>query len=446
MKYDSNSIEVQQVLSAILKNPSISTGDYVKKTFHGDDINERSQIHSNVRSIFEQLLKTKLVINLPNLLERLRFTWIIMRKADSLIKKNKNKFSSTIISVDDIKKMLQGILPVENTHACFLEQLCTNIEIETDGRFVEYYYQFLRSKNPKDIALSLVDNKGNIREKNLNRIIWWAIRKKRDRYVEVHENKEVEVHFTHLVKSIEKELSGWCKMPEASSTLNLTEKIENQINRWLDYSCIQGEDRPDDKTEHIDLVKAFIKANDLKVTLIHPQTQTGSHEENKRISELEAENLNYIEENRKLEEEKRHLQNQLKSSTNQQHLIEKSDEKDNKTKSAVAKELQEFMKIIDSKYSFDILRDVQLGDNHAITIKNFIAHFFYGLRKKGLSSYPSEDEFVLEYNQSGLYQCIGFEVPSGSKVQVKVEKKGWALRSGNRTFPIRKAILRLVKK
>ena len=102
------------------------------------------------------------------------------------------------------------------------------------------------------------------------------------------------------------------------------------------------------------------------------------------------------------------------------------------------------MKIIDSKYSFDILRDVQLGDNHAITIKNFIAHFFYGLRKKGLSSYPSEDEFVLEYNQSGLYQCIGFEVPSGSKVQVKVEKKGWALRSGDRVFPIRKAILRLV--
>jgi len=375
----------------------------------------------------------------------LRFNWSIMKRAGIFIKKNKNQFSSNIINIDDIKKMFQGVLPVEKTHACFLEQLCTNIEVESNGSFIEYYYQFLRPKNPKNIGLSLLDNNGNIRENNLNRIIWWIIQKNRDKYVEVHGNKEVEVHFPYLVQFIEEELPRWCKPTETSSISNLTEIIENQINRWLDFSCIQGEDCPDDKTERIDIVKAFIRTNALK-NPIRTQTQTGSHEGNNRISELEAENLNYIEENRKLEEEKHHLQDQLKSSTNQQKLIEKSNGNDDKTESAVAKELQEFIQIIDSKYSFDILRDVQLGDNHSISVKNFIAHFFYGLRKKGLSTYPSEDEFVLEYNQSGLYQCIGFEVPSGSKVQVKVEKKGWALRSGNRTFPIRKAILRLVKK
>lgn len=103
----------------------------------------------------------------------------------------------------------------------------------------------------------------------------------------------------------------------------------------------------------------------------------------------------------------------------------------------------EYLKIINSKYSFDVLRSIQLGDERSVTIKNFLGHFFYGLRKKGLVSYPTENEFELSYKKSGLYECLGFEVAPGKVEKVKIEKQGWAIKTGNTLYPIDKALVKL---
>ena len=66
--------------------------------------------------------------------------------------------------------------------------------------------------------------------------------------------------------------------------------------------------------------------------------------------------------------------------------------------------------MIDSKYSFDTLHRVQSGEETNLTLQSFVSHLFYSLRKRGFVEYPSSGEFALRYEDSGLYECIDFEV------------------------------------
>ncbi len=102
-------------------------------------------------------------------------------------------------------------------------------------------------------------------------------------------------------------------------------------------------------------------------------------------------------------------------------------------------DLREVLKTIDIKYGFDTLNSVQLGETTHLTLPSFISHFFYALRKKGFSEYPKEEQFVLTYESSGLYDCDGFEVPPAGSTKVKVTRKGWALNANGRWLPVRRA-------
>ena len=102
-------------------------------------------------------------------------------------------------------------------------------------------------------------------------------------------------------------------------------------------------------------------------------------------------------------------------------------------------ELREVLKTIDSKYAFDTLNAVQLGEETHLTLRSFAAHLLYALRKRGFSEYPKEEIFTLSYEASGLYECEGFEVPAGSSFPVKVTRKGWALKARGRWLPVRRA-------
>lgn len=104
-------------------------------------------------------------------------------------------------------------------------------------------------------------------------------------------------------------------------------------------------------------------------------------------------------------------------------------------------ELADFLKLIDSKYSFDTLNSIQNGDETPLTFRSFIAHLFYCSRKKGFGQYPQEEFFNLTYDNSGLYQCQGFEIPPGGAVNVRVVKRGWALQSKGKLRPVKRAIV-----
>ena len=156
-------------------------------------------------------------------------------------------------------------------------------------------------------------------------------------------------------------------------------------------------------------------------------------------SQYADENKALEENNKKLEEELRQLKQEISEEKGEglteasvQSLVESPEE------------IRDLLKMIDSKYSFDVLQEIQLGGEQIITMKNFLGHLFYTLRKKGFSPYPNEEEFDLPYEQSGLYDCLEFEVSPSELKRVNVVKKGWAIKQWDRILPVRKAQVRLV--
>jgi hypothetical protein len=106
------------------------------------------------------------------------------------------------------------------------------------------------------------------------------------------------------------------------------------------------------------------------------------------------------------------------------------------------RELRTLLTLIDEKYPFESLNELVLAGREPeppVTLRQFVGHLFFALRKRGLAHYPDGAEFDLTYNESGLYDCLGFEVAPGATVRVAVRSKGWALRNGRALIPIRRA-------
>jgi hypothetical protein len=487
MEFDSNSHQVQQCLSEILENPASNLE--IRTLFPDRTGTEQTDILHGVNRAIEKVLEISLQSEgRPTLIYRLRFCWIVLRKADYLVKRQGRKIipeKQPPYNMNDIRNIFQGILDSEELHDCFLTQLCKSLSLEPDGRFVRDYYNFLNSTKPRQLNLSLINGDRTIITKNLSRIIWWIIRKNKYRYVEIVEGG-LRIHFTFLADDVREEIPKWCDRESVNNISNLVEEIENQINWWLKYSCIEGEKTPIDEHEHHEIARYFIKENDLKHRYKEKIADSSKlSTEHKKILEREKELLHFAQEVEKLEEEKRKLgdentqlrsrlkilekekqamgeaqinadvsgtqfQDLQKENIRLRSLLETLEKEKEKTVGLVEDRnnvaimgLQDFFKNVDSKYSFDVLRSVQLGEDHSVSTKNFVDHLFYSLRRKGFAAYPITEEFDLEYDQCGLYQCVGFEVPPGGKVHVKVEKRGWAFIKGIRIFPVRKAILKL---
>ena len=442
MTFEQESFEIQKVLSHILERPSLSSQEILKIAFPQKETAEQMVILTGVQKVIENKLNTKLEGGLPKRIHHLRFCWIVLRQADNVLRKSKAKDFPQITTLSYLKMLFENIFPAEEIHDCLMQQLCIRLGLEPNGGFVKQYSGFLKpGSKPRPLEIQFMDSEGNIYINNLKRIIHWIIRRNRTIYVEIDEEMGMTIHFEYLVDHVNTELSKWCKKDDLKGVEDLNFEIENQINFWLEYCCLYGDNLPSKIYEQKEIVDSFIKENNLKGKIfIRPASEDPV--ENKRILELESEISKYAQENRRLENEMQELKKQVPSEKEQKkpdaQLQEETPALDSQDRDFI-----EFLRVVDSKYSFDILRSVQLGDEKSITMKNFLAHFFYSLRKKGVVTYPSENEFELTYEQSGLYDCIGFEVPPDGKATVKTEKPGWALSKGGRIFPVKKAVLRL---
>ena len=441
MKVELQPEDIQAVLGELLVNPTPIPMDLTRRALPERSAPEHLEALLAVKKLTEKVLSSTLKKGQyqPILLDRLSFAWIVLRQAETCIKNYKGELPR-ILQAENLKEIFGELLPIV-PQECFIQKVCEALGLGADGKYIRVFKETIIPKKPKKLNLQFVDKHGEVNWENVDRLIIWMIRRRRDRYVDVDEDGAAKVEFPYLISEILKEVPIWTgiQFPDVDA---LKERIEDQINCWLDYSCIQGEIKLNDETVK-DVVRTFSKLNLLNTKVFVPDVYIDPHVED-RIRELEKLCDKYAEENRILEDQNKTLNEEI---SHLKQRIPKDREESRpsgkvKESSETPGEIRDLLKIIDSKYSFDVLQEIQLGGEQVVTLKNFLGHLFYALRKRGFTSYPMETEFELSYEHSGLYDCLEFNVPPDGSVTVQVVKKGWALKQRDRILPIKKAQIR----
>jgi hypothetical protein len=439
--------EAQAVLAAMMNSPEKPLMSLIQ----GRNPNQDTRFYGNViglaRTAIDELIgglhKSSSAEPTPILLDRLSFTWRILRQADILARKPRKGTLPQNTDLSHVQAAFSTILPVPFTklHKPLLAALVDWLRLGEDGRFFYHYWCFRRATRPTrlpDPFWGLATTKDL---ELLRTVIWWCLRARKEEYVEVAENDSVRVEYGFIVEEVLKDLKGWCGA-DVEHFPGVAAEVERELDRWLRYSRLDfsaeespaGDARPDPE-----IAKAFIEQNGLNIKLrIHRSVAEGPSGE--RVRQLEATIQQYADENRTLEDRIRTLQSAgAPTAAPQPAPTVSADIPQPDPDIAGFTELREVLKTIDSKYAFDILNEVQLGEETHLTFRSFAAHLFYALRRRGFSEYPKDQTFSLSYEASGLYECEGFEVSPGSSVPVKVTRKGWALRARGRWLPVRRA-------
>lgn len=431
---ESPDVCVQIVLAQILESPERQVMPFMRERFPGHDIDFYATVLKGTRNAIEGLTgglqKTTDAEPSPTLLDRLSFCWRILRQADVAVRRTKKsdipRFSGRQQAMATFRNILS--VPVEEP---LLTAILTKLRVGEDARFLHQYWVFRWAKAPCELPPPF-DRVAKVKDVDLLRtLIWWCVRNRKEEYVEVRPNEPVRIEFAFVVDQVLEDLKGWCG-PQIEAVPDIVGEIERGLNAWLRYSRLDLtlDETVSDASPDPEIAKAFVKHNELTTRLkIH---RAGLHrEDDARVRQLEAQLRQYAEENRALEERLRALPGP------NQPVPDRSPSADSVALQLA--DLREVLKTVDTKYSFDILNSVQFGEDTHLTLRSFVSHFFYALRKKGFSEYPKEEQFVLTYEISGLYDCDGFEVPPAGSVPVKVTRKGWAFEAKGRWIPVRRA-------
>jgi hypothetical protein len=425
----------QAALALLLRAPERQLLASLQEVAPGKDVGFHSRALQVARAAIEKTIEVlhKPTANdpAPVLIDRLSFSWTILRQADVLVRRLRKAEMPARTDLGFARSVLGGLLGGQLADPFLLEVL-NALRLGEDARFLHHYWFFRKATTPTKLPSPLGEATRNGELDTIRRVIWWLLRASREQYVQVTAGEPVRIEFEWLVEKILDELSAWCG-PEVQHVPAVAGEIESELNRWLAYSQVESGTTDDGAVE---IARAFVKFNDLETKLIVAGRSPNVSADSRVIalqaalSEHQATIREYSEENRRLEEQLA----QLKASQ-----VTEPEATAAKSTDIAAPDLREFLKLIDSKYSFDALNAVNLGNDSHLTLRSFVAHLFYSLRKRGFGEYPTADEFALSYEESGLYDCDGFEVPPGETRRVRVLKRGWALVSKERTLPVRRA-------
>jgi hypothetical protein len=438
---DSFQWATQTVLAAMITAPDRQLMGLIQEKFPGRKLGFYATVLGSAKDLIEQLTggpihKSTEVDSSPTIVDRLSFAWRFLYKGDVLLRKLKQAEIPKHSGIQLAEAAFQNILPVPIRETLLLT-LLEWLRLGPGAEYLVHYWSFRRSKRPSKLP-SPFGEVAKTGDRNLLRtIIWWCLRSRREEYVEVRLNEPVRIEFAFVVKQVLQDLNGWCG-PEIETVSDLAGEVERQLNWWLTYSRLELplEGSGPDSAIDPEIARAYVKHNEL-TTKLHIHRADSGPEPDERVRQLEAMIRQYAEENRALEDRIRLLE---ASPVTSPPAIEPE------TQLTAFVELREVLKTIDTKYAFDTLSAVQSGEDTHLTLRSFVSHLFYALRKRGLSEYPKEDQFTLTYEASGLYDCDGFEVPPAGSVQVKVIRRGWALNARGRWLPIRRARVTAVER
>ena len=423
---------IQVVLADLLEEPGRELITWIQERFPGRDVQFYGPVVNGARAIIDEFINGLQKSNRnepsPTLVDRLSFSWRLMKRADVQVRKGKKSDTPALSRLEHAETKFQSILsaPLQKP---LLTGLVRGLRLGENAEYLYHYVAFRWAKEPTKLP-NPFGNIGLNRNIDLLRtLIWWCIRSRSEEYVEVRPNEPVHIEFGYVVGQVLHDLKGWCG-PEIEQITNLTSEIEDELNRWLRYSRLDLAEQVGGDGIDPDLARAFVRHNELTTKLARIP-RLGHSENDQRVNHLESQLRQYAEENRSLEDRLRAFEDTSR--------IEVTQPTDVDTALSAFAELREVLKIVDTKYAFDTLNSVQIGEETHLTLRSFVAHLFYALRKRGFTEYPDEDEFVLPYETSGLYDCDGFEVPPTSSVKVKVVRRGWAFNARGKWLPVRRA-------
>jgi hypothetical protein len=374
----------------------------------------------------------------PVLVDRLSFAWAALRQADVLIRSPKKSAMPARTDRVFAAALLEPVLGVPLSQE-FLQQLLDDLRLGPNAEHLYHYWFFRKATAPTKLPPPFGDAGARKDTEALRTVIWWSLRRRSEQFVQPPTSEPLRIEFEYVVERTLAELPSWCGADIRTSP-TLASDVEASLNRWLSYSHIESGATDDSVFE---IARAFVRFNGLNTRLVvadRSAPQSAGNEQvdalNAAIREHQATIQQYADENRRLEQRIADLLSKepTPSSDSPSSLPTPADS---------PRELREVLKLIDSKYSFDVLNGVQLGQESHLTLRSFVAHIFYSLRKRGFGEYPQTPEFDLTYDASGLYDCDGFEVAPGETARVVLVKKGWALLAKDAIVPIRRAQVRL---
>ncbi len=431
---DSPQWAVQVLLAAILDAPDRQAMALLQEKFPGRDIDFYAGILKSARGTIEQLIgnlaKATTTDPSPTLIDRLSFSWAFLRQADVLVwrlkKADFNQYTGTQAAAFAFRTLLN--VPLLDP---LLDALLRWLRLGPDARYLFHYNQFRRAKRPVKLSGSFANIVKNRDVELLRTLIWWCIRARKEEYIETRPNEPVRIEFPFLLEKVLEDVKGWAGAG-VDEIADVPAEVELEVDKWLRYSRLELslEDGAAEGGPDPEIARAFVKHNDL-TTKLHIYRSDTVDVPDQRVRQLESTIRQYAEENRALEERIRVLEKAVPATTSPRTLVDSD--------TGTFSELREVLKTIDTKYAFDTLNAVQAGDDTHLTLRSFVSHLFYALRKRGFSEYPKEDEFTLTYEASGLFDCEGFEVPPSGSVPVRVTRKGWALNVRGRWLPVRRA-------
>ncbi len=445
--------QVQEVLALILTSPTKRLRDAVQTVCATDDDRTRSDVFSQAREAMKDVASTpfRQVEGAneppPLLIDRLSFAWSLLKKADSQIRQiarpKPQKPASRFQTAPKAEELLHKLL-VEDLSTNLLGSpmgaplqtaLFALLGVDDKGQFLLHYYDFLRAQKPKKLDLNVVQADGTLSDRNARRLVRWIIRKLNMQYVD-HVDGDTITRGDFLEEEVGRQFYDWAGIRRgAGDARKVTDLIADEISIWLNYSCVEGDSRPETSADQAALVKVFQRDNKL-TDRVHSAPPQADPIKDRRIAELEADLAKAHEEIRALE---------AKLVATQPSAAQAPREPAVGREDATPQAVRDVCKAIESKYPLDKLSDAQHSDDPMLSLKSVLSHLFFVLRRQGLTAYPTEDTFDLSYENAGLFECLSFEVPPGESRQVEVVQRGWAIKSGDRLLPIRRAQVRIAE-
>jgi hypothetical protein len=424
--------EVQNVLATVIENPRLPLPEVLNRLYPG-----RTDLWTGTTKAIDRALgrspkpvsKTrKAKAEDQSLVDRLVFSWQLLRKLDAAVRKL--PIDPPAAATADLE-VLRGALAEylgEPVSEPFLIASLRLARLGERAQFARAYRSLLASNQPTSTLLPSGSDEDS------RRLAFWLLRRRRDGWIDFSEDPPyVKVEETHIVEKVVEDLQKWISLAPDTSTI-LGSVAESEVEAWLRFCSLDSSSASALGPERVrSIVSQYRTIHNLQqLLIIYRAAPEGA------VRELEAINRQLFDENRALEDQLRQARQEVSQTTASHGQVSGTEVADE------ASRLRDALRLIDAKYSLDSLESIQLGADTPLSLRAFVSHLLYVLRKHGLGPYPESTDFSLSYDQSGLFECSDFEVPPGGSVPVVVQKKGWAIVRGGRLFPVRKA--RLIRK